>query len=310
MLQFWLKKNCIGSEVELHSVSFVQAKELSEGGLKESISKSISLLKFKPNRKVDKIVIKPNMFYYYHPSTGGATNPFFVNALIDVIRDIFPYDPDIYVVESDASAMRCRHVFTMLQYDELAREKGVKLVNLCEERTIKKEIKIAGHPLQFDIPELLLDCFLVNVPKIKYMRAFGIKFSCAMKNIYGCNAVQKKYLYHKTLSEAIVGLNKIMQTNLVVFDGLVVKGKYTKRLNLVMASENIVAADSAASILLGINPKSEKQLLLASREGLGGLDFVAVGDFIYFKDEFPRKGITDNLYASISSAYLKLFHKL
>ncbi len=82
-----------------------------------------------------------------------------------------------------------------------------------------------------------------------------VKMTCALKNIFGCNAVLRKSVYHKMLSEAIVGLNKIMRTSLVVIDGLVVNGKYTKQLNLVMASENVVAADVAASWLLGLNPK-------------------------------------------------------
>jgi uncharacterized protein (DUF362 family) len=133
--------------------------------------------------------------------------------------------------------------------------------------------------------------------------------TCALKNMFGCNAVQKKSIYHKTLSEAIVGLNKIMRTSLVVADGLVVNGKYTKRLNLVMASENVVAADAAASRLLGINPKSVKQLSLASRESLGELDFVPVGDFDYFKRNFPRKGMKENLFERGASAYLRLLHR-
>ena len=294
----------------MYSVSFVQAEDLSGDGIRKTIRKSISLLEFNSNKRADKIVIKPNMFYYYHPSTGDVTDPRFVGALIDVLREIFPSNPEISIVESDASAMRCRHIFKMLRYDELAMEKNVRLVNLCEDKSTEMETEIAGHSLKFNIPELLLDgAFLVNVPKIKYTHAFGIELTCALKNIFGCNAVQKKYIYHKTLSEAIVGLNKIIRTNMVVADGLIVDGKYTKRLNLVMASENVVAADSAASRLLGINPKTEKQLSLAHREGLGELDFLPVGDFDYFKRNFPKKVMKDRLYERGRSAYLRLFHR-
>lgn len=248
------------------------------------------------------------MCYYYHPSTGEVTDPRFVGALIDVLRVTFTSNPEISIVESDASAMKCRYVFKMLRYDELAREKDVRLVNLCEEKNKQIEMKIDGISLKFSIPELLLDCdYLVNVPKIKYMH--GEKLTCAMKNIFGCNAIQKKSIYHGTLSEAIVGLNKIIRTNLVVVDGLVVNYLYTKRLNLVMASENVVAADTAASRLLGINPKSVKQLSLGSREGLGKSDFDPTGDFEYFQQNFPRKKIKEKLVERGASAYLKLFHK-
>jgi uncharacterized protein (DUF362 family) len=291
----------------LHPVSFVRAEDLSSDGIRDAIVKSISLLEFDSNKKVNRIVIKPNMCYYYHPSTGEVTDPRFVGALIDVLRTTFPSDPKILIVESDASAMKCHYVFKMLRYDELAREKDVKLVNLCEEKSKQVEIEIAGRSLKFSIPELLLDCdFIVNVPKIKYMQA--VKVTCALKNMYGCNAIQKKSVYHSTLNEAIVGLNKIIRTSLVVVDGLVVNGKYAKQLNLVMASENVVAADAAASRLLGINPKSVSQLSLASRESLGDLDFVPLGDFDYFKRNFPRKGLRENVFERGASAYLRMFH--
>ena len=190
---FYLKsdKNVGLVVVELNSVSFVKTEDLSADGIRESISKSISLLNFDYSKKVDKIVIKPNMCYYYHPSTGEVTDPLFVGALIDVLRMNFQSNPEIFIVESDASAMKCRHIFKMLRYDVLAREKNVRLVNLCEEKSKQVEMEIAGHSLKFDIPELMLNCdFIVNVPKIKYMS--GVKITCAMKNMFGCNAVQKK----------------------------------------------------------------------------------------------------------------------
>jgi uncharacterized protein (DUF362 family) len=109
------------------------------------------------------------------------------------------------------------------------------------------------------------------------------------------------------LDEAIVAINKQISTDLVVVDGLVVCGKYTKLLNLVMASDNPVAVDAAASKLMGINPRFVKQIVLASREGVGNLDFSPVGDFSYFKKAFPKKRLKDNLRESVASAFVRLF---
>jgi hypothetical protein len=69
------------------------------------------------------------------------------------------------------------------------------------------------------------------------------------------------------------------------------------------------SATKAASRLLGINPKSVRQLTLASQQSLGELNFVPVGDFDYFKRNFPRKGLKENLFERGASAYLKMFHK-
>ena len=42
---------------------------------------------------------------------------------------------DIAIVESDASAMRCKYAFSMLGYEKLAKEKNVRLVNLSEDES-------------------------------------------------------------------------------------------------------------------------------------------------------------------------------
>jgi len=288
-------------------VSFVKAENTTDESIRDAIRKSVSLIEFNFDRKIHSLIIKPNMCYYYHPSTGEVTDPRFVSLLIDVLRENFRSDPQISIVESDASALKCKFAFKMFKYDKLAEEKGVKLINLCEEPSKQIDLSINGHSLKFSIPEILSDCdLLVNVPKIKYMPS--VKITCALKNIFGCNAVQKKSVYHVALSEAVVGMNKLVKTGLVVFDGLVVNGRTPKRLNLVMASEDVVAADAAASQLMGLNPKSVKQITLAMKENLGSANFKPVGDFAYFQQNFPKKKTTDKMFDRGAHIYLKIFH--
>jgi uncharacterized protein (DUF362 family) len=274
--------------------------------LKEAIKQSLELIHFNFNRNAEKIVIKPNMCYYYHPSTGEVTDPRFVAALIAVFRENFDKTSEIFVVESDASAMKCKHAFPTLEYDKMAEENGVRLVDLTEEKSRIIDVKIGRSQFTLHIPELFYGADLVvNVPKLKYMK--GVKITCALKNFYGCNAYPRKLIYHKVLDEAIVAINKQIKTDLVVVDGLVVQGKYAKKLNLVMSSENPVAVDAAASKLMGIAPRSIKQIALASKEGIGNSDFSPVGDFSYFKEAFPKKRLKDNLREIAASVFLRIF---
>jgi uncharacterized protein (DUF362 family) len=292
----------------LSLVSFVRAQSHNYDALKGAIAESLNLIKFDFGRTARKIVIKPNMCYYYHPSTGMVTDPWFVSVLIDVLRDGFGKDSEIFVVESDASAMKCKYVFSVLGYDRIADEKSVRLVNLSEEKSRIVDVEVGGMQFKFYVPELFYESdFVVNVPKIKYMR--DIKITCALKNMYGCNAYPKKFVYHRALVEAIVGINKLIKTDLVVVDGLIVSGKYTKRLDLVMASEDAVAADAAASKLMGISPKSVRQIALASFERIGNLNFSSVGDSSFFEREFPRKSFKDNVREIIASVYFNVFQK-
>lgn len=259
-------------------VSFVRLQNYNYVALKEAIKNSLNLIHFNFNRNANKIVIKPNMCYYYHPSTGEVTDPRFVSALIDVFRENFAEDSEIFIVESDASAMKCKHAFSMLEYDTMAEKKGVRLVNLSLEKSRIVDVKVGHSQFKFHIPELFYEADLVvNVPKMKYMN--DIKITCALKNMFGCNAYPRKFIYHKALNEAIVGINKLIKTDLVVVDGLIVSGEYTKRLNLVMSSEDPVAVDAAASKLMGIAPNSVRQIVLASREGIGNKEFSSIGIF-------------------------------
>jgi uncharacterized protein (DUF362 family) len=284
----------------------VRVQDCDSTALRQAIKKSLDLVNFTFDRKAEKIVIKPNMCYYYHPSTGEVTDPQFVSALIDVFRENFAKTSEIFVVESDACAMKCTHVFRMLGYDKMAERKGVKLINLTEEKSRIMNANIGRSQFSFNIPKLFYDADLVvNVPKPKYMNL--AKITCALKNFYGCNAYPKKSVYHKVLDEAIAFINRQIKTNLVVVDGLVVNGAYSKRLNLVLSSENPVAADAAVSKLMGINPRFVKQIALASREGVGNLDFCPVGDFSYFKTAFPKKRLKDSLRDSAASAFLRVF---
>lgn len=288
-------------------VSFVRVRRQDSDALEEGIKKSLDLIHLRFKDNINRIVIKPNMCYYFHPSTGEVTDPHFVSALIDVLRESLPADPEILVVESDASAMKCRYSFSILGYDNIAKEKDVELVNLSEQKKRLVDITVNGIKLKFQVPEIFYDSDLVvNVPKIKYMD--GVRITCALKNMFGCNAYASKYIYHRATHEAVVGINKLIKTNLVVVDGLMTRGAQTKRLDLVMSSEDPVANDAAASRLMGIAPKSVRHIVLASKNGIGNMRFSPVGDFSYFQELFPKKTLRDNIRARAASVYLRVFH--
>jgi uncharacterized protein (DUF362 family) len=76
-----------------------------------------------------------------------------------------------------------------------------------------------------------------------------------------------------------------------------------------MAGEDPVAVDAAASALMGVNSKHVRQILLASREGVGNSNFSPVGDFLYFKNRFPKRSLKDNLRETVAGVYLRFFHE-
>lgn len=268
-------------------VSLVECNK--QTSMQQAIEESLNLIDFQFAKNIKKVVIKPNMCYYWDYSTGETTDPRFVSAIIDILRKNLSTDVEISLIESDASAMKCKYAFRILGYEKLAKEKKVKLINVTNDPAEAANVTVGSESFQFSVPKTIKDAdLLINVPKIKYMS--HVNLSCALKNMYGCNPFVKKYKYHKQLAETIVALNKVMKPDLTIVDGIMVKGIKTLKLGLVMSSTDPVAIDSAASKIAGFDPKSLDFLKLASKEGIGNINYVQKGTPLgHFKNLFPGK---------------------
>lgn len=296
----------IQSVSKMSLVSLVKLEE-PEVSLDRAINNAIDLTQFKFSKSTKNIVIKPNLCYYWDYSTGHTTDPKFVGTLIDVIRSRTSPTVKINIVESDASAMKCKYAFPMLGYEKLAKQKSVELVNLTQDKAAKTSVSISNNSHEFLVPQTIAEAdVLINVPKIRYMP--GVKISCALKNIYGCNPYPKKFRYHPWLDEAIVCLNKIMRPDLCLLDAIIVRGVQTLKLGLVMASTDPVAFDAAASRIAGINPKSVEHIVLAWKEGIGNLRFTTRSEELdYFTNQFPKRKTKHKVKEYLAKIYSRFF---
>jgi uncharacterized protein (DUF362 family) len=212
-----------------------------------------------------------------------------VAALIDLLRQEISYDIDIAVVESDASAMRCKYAFRMLGYEKLAQEKNVRLVNLTQDQAESVNVTCNGKTYNFNVPKTISNADLkINIAHIKYT-VDPIKLTCALKNIFGCNPIQKKYVYHSDLGDIIVALNKAMPFDLCLIDNNIGAGVQPRKMGLVMASTDPVAVDVAASKIAWLNPAKIPYFEVAEREGVGKRSYVAMGEPLeVFRAIYPK----------------------
>jgi uncharacterized protein (DUF362 family) len=273
-------------------MSLVALSKIEKNNIKKAIDDSLNLLSYDLAKNIRKVVIKINACYYYDYSTGQTTNPRFVAGLIELLRERTSSNVDIVLVESDASAMKCKYAFKFLGYEKLSKDYNVRLVNLSEEKGENVTVKCDSLTHQFVVPNIIRDADLrINVPKIKYAGQ-GIEFTCALKNIYGCNPYPLKFKYHPKLANVIVALNKAMHFDLCIIDGDIVSGIAPKRLGLVMASEDPVAIDAAAARIAGLNPAKIKYLKLAYKEGLGNLAYSVKGESLeQLRALYPKKNL-------------------
>jgi len=269
-------------------VSLVQTRS-SEKRIKDVITEALDLIDFEPQSPVKSVAIKVNLCYYWSAATGQTTDPRVVAGIIDFVRERYGMDTRIQVVEADATAMRTKHAFLMLGYEDLAEEKNVELLNLSKDCICEKSVEVSGREIVFKIPQLLLNSDLfINVPKLKVAKE--TKITCALKNIFGCIASPRKIVYHPFLSEAIVGINKALHPTLTIVDGLVALGRFPVYLGLIMASADPFSIDWIASQIMGYNPSAIEFLRIAMNEKLGDPKGIKTRgeDPTTFKKIFPK----------------------
>jgi uncharacterized protein (DUF362 family) len=279
--------------------------------LEDSVSDAIAGAGFRVGSSVKTVVIKPNLCYYWNSSTGNTTDPKLVAAIIDYVRQEWGEGVEIKVAEADASAMRTKYAFPALGYTRLASEKNVQLVNLSEEKFTEDYVTVNGHNLVFRTPQLLVKSDLfINVPKLKVMKATTI--TCAMKNLFGANGFARKVRYHRFLSEAIVGINRILRPHLTVVDGIIALGAHPVRLNLIMAGTDSFSVDWVASEIMGYDPSKVLFLKIAMKEKMGNPSKIETSgeEVAEFRALFPKPRLLSSKLLRIQSTALKAYQIL
>lgn len=218
-------------------IGLAKIQGLTSVSMRQAVLESLNLIGYQWSKTINSVVIKANLCYYWDYSTGQTTDPKFVAALVDILREKTSVS-DIAIVESDASAMKCKYAFRFLGYEKLFQDSDVRLVNLSEEKSEAATVICGGQSYRFLVPQIIHDADLrINLPKIKYTMK-GIELTCALKNIYGCNPYPLKFKYHSQLGNVIVALNKAMKFDLCIIDGNIVSGIQPRKLGLIMASKD------------------------------------------------------------------------
>lgn len=272
------------------SSNIVSLAKVSEKDLATPLLKTLEAVNFKISPKIDSVLVKPNLCYYWDHLTGYTTDPRLVGCLIDVLRENYGLNgAKMKIVEADATAMRTSHAFKMLRYDKLAEEKDATLFNLAEDKLSTHKVKVASKELSFEVPESLLHADLfINVPKMKISSTTVL--TCAMKNIFGCIGTPRKIVYHPILNEAIVGINQVLKPHLTVVDGIIALSNLPVKMNLIMTGLNTFPVDLAVSKIMGYSSFWVRYLKIASDEGLGNPKLLKFEgeDWREFRKMFPK----------------------
>lgn len=241
---------------------------------------------------ITKICIKPNLNDYRKWETGSTCDPSVLDALLAELTNRF-CNASISIIENDATGVNADNIFSYLGIDSVANKYGCKCVNVAREQW--RSVNINGlHFNNIEIPETLNGAFFITFPKLKSHTI--TKLTCGLKNQMGLFRSKRKVLYHHMINELIVDCNLAMRADLSIVDAnLVMEGNYgptygsPKRLGLLIASNDIVAADSLCAKFYGLNPKSISHIKKASQKGLGNMKYNILSDFDFDLRDYKLK---------------------
>ncbi len=250
------------------------------------------LKKVRLPENLSNICIKPNLNDYRKWETASTTDPYILDALLSALRDLFP-EASITLIENDSTGVNADNIFAYLGIESIATKYDCICVNASREPW--KSVQIDGlHFSNMDIPERLSNAFFITFPKLKSHSI--TKLTCGLKNQMGLFRPKRKIIYHDIVDDLIVDCNLAMKPNLSLVDAnLAMEGNYgptygsPKKLGLLLASSNIVAADSFCANLFGFNPKSISYINKASNKGLGSMDYETISDFDFDIGDYKLK---------------------
>ncbi|MBI4774399.1 MAG: DUF362 domain-containing protein [Deltaproteobacteria bacterium] len=261
----------------------------------EQVRKSLELIQYRPRK--DRIFIKPNLVGSFSADSGFITHPAVVEALVRIFREYFPRG-EIVVGDGCAVHEHWERVLKKSGYRYLTERYGVQIVSLDEVE--RKDYSWAHGTLE--LPELLDTHEYINVAKMKTHCQASV--SLCMKNQKGLLRKKNKQNFHRKddLHDSIRFLTQAVKPDLSVIDGIhslegngpLPPGTKRKGPNLIIASQDIYAADNVGARVMGFNVSDIPHIPEFTDYSVVGEDLEA--NVIPFKKPDPSPWVKNNVY--------------
>jgi uncharacterized protein (DUF362 family) len=208
-----------------------------------------------------KVFIKTNL----HPDREPSTDVNVVRAVLDRLEDC-----DI-VIGGNVGLLG--EPFRINGYDILAREYGVRLLNIDADRVVSVKVK---HPLRFSkvsISKTVLDSdYVISAAKLKIHHF--MKTTLCLKNLFGCVPGRVKMVMHPFVDEAIHDYMQVIRPDLNIIDGVFGNQcdeciPYPVKSGIVIGGYEPISVDVVGTKCMGINPEDVPYLRLLNYKRKG-----------------------------------------
>ncbi len=233
------------------------------GGLRQFVSKG------------DVVVIKPNISWAKPVKMAATTNPEVLQAVIELCQDAGAKIVRI----ADNTIDDAKFCFSVTGAADVAKITGAELIN--PDSSLMREMKLHGDRL--DVWPVYLP--IVEADKVINLPVAKDHILCSqtagMKNWFGAIGGRRGSL-HKEIHPTIVDLVQFFKPAVTLIDATRImtrngpSGGSTSDVvtkNTLILSDDPVAADGKAALLLGKEPQNIGYIKLAQKRGLGTYDF-------------------------------------
>ena len=227
-----------------------------------------------------RVLIKPNIGFKSVPGAGVVTSPSVVREAVRWAGDAGA--AEIVVGDSCIYGVSAAEAFVSSGIAAVAREEGVRMVNLDEARAVKIPV---ARP--FIVPEITISSVaaeaevIISVPVMKTHMFTGATLS--LKNMKGVLFKREKIRMHhlpgidpdspwaafRTLDMAVADVSATVAPHIVLIDATVIMEGMgpsigtPRRLDTVIASVDALAADLVGIEMMGLGPEQVPHLVLA-----------------------------------------------
>lgn len=229
-------------------------------------------------KRGETVVVKPNIGWDRTPETGANTHPLVVRTVVELCLEAGA--KRVQVFDRTCNDPRRCYVASGIQ-DAVEALRSERVLVEHMDRRGWQELDIAdGVELKrwsFYRPALEADRF-INLPVAKHHSISVL--TMGMKNVMGVIGGNRGML-HRRIDEALCDINQVIHSDLTLIDAtriLVANGPQggsledVRQTDTLIASPDLVAADSYAVTLFGKQPLEIPTLAAAARRGMGTTD--------------------------------------
>ena len=285
------------SEVAVAKVKYVK------NGVQDAVKKAMTLANWTKHvniKKDGKLFLKINGISD-HLVPGQVTSPWVLEGVLQEIRRVYP-NCQLSIGDANLAAYSQLHeAATLWGFKDLCAKYNARFVNLSEDELLPVKIPNGKIVKDLELPRTLVDAdAIITMPVAK--THFLTQITCSIKNQWGCIPVFR-HQFHVVADKMLADINSYLKKikfvvcdMTVCMEGNAPRTGIPKICDMVIASHDRVAVDSAVATYMGLDPKKIGSIMECEDSGVGTSNFKLIGEEMGVNLFKPPRGDRQPIY--------------